>query len=103
MATQKITGLNRLYPDSILSLFKLLQMKLKPVYQDQIAKIDREKRNRAMESRHRNDEKPAQNDAFSICPKCISMTSGTQNAKTLNSKQGFKHSSPRELALSSRN
>jgi hypothetical protein len=54
-----------------------------------------------MALRLRDDEHMVQNDAFFLREICISMTSYTQNAKTLNSKQGFKHSLRQELALSS--
>jgi hypothetical protein len=41
-------------------------------------------------------------NTFSLCQLCASMTAELDNAKQLNSRQGFKYLSRRELALSSR-
>lgn len=41
-------------------------------------------------------------ETFLLCQKCAYMTSDSRNAKLLNSRQGFNHSSRQELALSSR-
>jgi hypothetical protein len=55
-----------------------------------------------MEIQSRNNRNATHNSFLFLCKKCASMTSDTRNAETLNSKQGFRHSSRQELALSSR-